>query len=123
MPVRKIEKDTLVLLLEMGKSSYPNEYMVLLGANDGVIDELYPIAGSRGGKDASYILMDMIPLGMSFIGTAHSHPSGIIAPSNADYSSFAEMGDVHIIVGQPFDENGWRAFNREGHPIQLEIVE
>jgi len=107
----------------MGKSSFPNEYMVLLGATDGIIDEIYPIAGSRGGKDASYILMDMIPLGMAFIGTAHSHPSGIIAPSDADYSSFAEMGDVHIIVGQPFNEFGWRAFNREGKEIELEIVE
>jgi len=123
MRIRSIERDTLILLLEMGKSSLPNEYMVLLGANDGVIDEIYPIAGSRGGKDASYILMDMVPLGMSFVGTAHSHPSGIIAPSDADYSSFAEMGQVHIIVGQPFDENGWRAFDREGNPIQLEIIE
>jgi len=123
MRVRSIDRDTLILLLEMGKSSFPNEYMVLLGATDGIIDEIYPIAGSRGGKDASYILMDMIPLGMSFVGTAHSHPSGIIAPSDADYSSFAEMGQVHIIVGQPFDENAWRAFSREGEPIQLEIIE
>ena len=122
MRVRAIDHDVLLLLLEMGKSSLPNEYMVLLGEENGVINMVYPIAGSAGGEDASYILKDMVPLGMSYAGTAHSHPSGIIAPSDTDYATFAEMGQVHIIVGEPFDETAWRVFDREGNLIQLEIV-
>ena len=122
MKVHAIDHDTLALLLEMGKSSWPNEYMVLLGEDDGVIDMVYPIAGSRGGTDASYIMMDMVPLGMSYVGTAHSHPSGAIRPSDTDYSTFAEMGQIHIIVGEPFDEYSWRAFGRDGYPVKLEIV-
>lgn len=122
MKVHAIDESTLQLLLEMGKSSWPNEYMVLLGAEKGIINEVYPVAGSGGGKDASYIMMDMFPLGMKFVGTAHSHPcSGPIQPSDTDYASFAEMGDIHIIVGEPFDETAWRAFNREGNIISLNI--
>ena len=120
--VHAIDRDTLALLLEMGKSSWPNEYMVLLGAEEGVINMVYPIAGSGGGSDASYIMMDMVPLGMSFVGTAHSHPNGVVRPSDTDYSTFAETGQVHIIVGSPFDEYSWRAFGRDGHPVKLEIV-
>ncbi|HJJ46667.1 MAG TPA: Mov34/MPN/PAD-1 family protein [Methanocorpusculum sp.] len=122
MQVRAIDYDTFLLLMEMGKSSLPNEYMVLLGAENGVINMVYPIAGSAGGEDASYILMDMVPIGMSYVGTAHSHPSGSIIPSNTDYATFAEMGQVHIIVGEPFDENAWSAFDREGNSIQMRII-
>ena len=122
MKVHSIDRDTLALLLEMGKSSYPNEYMVLLGAENGVINMVYPLPGSGAGKDASYIMMDMLPLGMSYVGTAHSHPNGVIMPSDTDYATFAGMGQVHIIVGEPFDEYSWRAFSREGNLIKLDIV-
>ena len=81
MKVHSIDRDTLALLLEMGKSSYPNEYMVLLGAENGVI-----------------------------------------MPSDTDYATFAEMGQVHIIVGEPFDEYSWRAFSRDGTRVKLDIV-
>ena len=120
--VHAIHHDTLSLLLEMGKSSLPDEYMVLLGTENGVINEVYPLPGSAGGEDASYIMMDMLPLGMSYVGTAHSHPSGVIMPSDTDYATFAEMGQIHIIVGEPFDEYSWRAFSREGNLIKLDIV-
>ena len=120
--VHAINHDTLSLLFEMGKSSQPDEYMVLLGAEDGVINEVYPLPGSGAGEDASYIMMDMLPLGMSYVGTAHSHPSGVIMPSDTDYATFAEMGQIHIIVGEPFDEYSWRAFSREGNLIKLDIV-
>ena len=80
MFVRAIEKDTLLLLLEMGKSSHPYEYMVMLGAENGIINTVYPIAGSEASEDAVTILMDMIPLGMNLVGTAHSHPEGPFLP-------------------------------------------
>lgn len=122
MKVHSIDRDTLALLLEMGKSSMPNEYMVLLGAENGVINMVYPLPGSGAGEDASYIMMDMLPLGISYVGTAHSHPNGVIMPSDTDYATFAEMGQVHIIVGEPFDEYSWRAFSRDGTRVKLDIV-
>lgn len=122
MFVRGIEKETLMLLLEMGKSSHPNEYMVMLGAEGGVINIVYPIAGTVTGEDSASIFMDMIPLGMGFVGTAHSHPEGPISPSDADLSTFAETGQVHIITGRPFNETSWQAYDRHGQPKHLDIV-
>lgn len=122
MLVRAIEKETLQLLLEMGKSSHPYEYMVMMGAENGVINVVYPIAGTLVSKDTASLLMDMIPLGMSLVGTAHSHPEGPFTPSNADLSTFSSTGQVHIIVGQPFDETSWQAYDRNGHAKQLGVV-
>lgn len=123
MLVRAIEKETLHLLLEMGKSSVPNEFMVMLGMEKGVINMVYPIPGSSSGTDSANIFSDMIPLGMHLAGTAHSHPSGPIRPSQQDLCTFCEMGQIHIIVGEPFDEYAWRAYDREGRQKTLEVVE
>lgn len=122
MLVRAIEKETLHLLLEMGKSSHPNEYLVMLGAENGIINTVYPIAGTVTGEDSATFLMDMIPLGMNLAGTAHSHPEGPFTPSDADLSTFAESGQIHIIVGQPFCETSWQAYGRNGQPKHLDIV-
>ena len=122
MIIHSIDRETLHLLLEMGKSSYPNEYIVATAAEKGVINMVYPIPGSTVSNSTATILLDMIPLGMSIAGTAHSHPSGLIMPSDADLSTFSSMGSVHIIVGEPFDEYSWRAFDRQGNRIKLDIV-
>jgi len=138
-PVQKIhaiEESTLLQLLEIGKSRFPYEYMCLLLAEHGIINEIEILPGSGRkkdagdlGEDASYVLMDFHPLGMPKVGTAHSHPNTegwpqnfMLMPSDTDYATFAELGDVHIIVTNPFDEESWRAFNRNGDPISLEIV-
>ena len=138
MKVHAIEESTLALLLEIGKSRYPYEYMCILLAEHGIINEVEMLPGS-GRKadagdmsdDAAYVLMDCHPLGLAKVGTAHSHPnpdsSGIpqdfmLTPSEQDLITFSELGDVHIIVTDPFDEQSWRAFNRNGEPISLEIV-
>lgn len=107
----------------MGKSSMPNEFMVMLGEDKGVIDTVYPIAGTSVSENGANIFTDMIPLGMNIAGTAHSHPNGLIYPSDADLSTFAETGSVHIIVGEPFDEHSWKAFDRSGNQRELEVIE
>ncbi len=93
-----------------------------MGAERGIINIIYPIAGTSVSEDAAMMLMDMIPLGMNLVGTAHSHPEGPYTPSDADLSTFAETGQVHIIVGQPFDETSWQAYDRIGQPKHLDIV-
>lgn len=123
MIIHSIDRETLHLLLEMGKSSYPNEFIAATSAEKGVINMVYPIAGTTVSNSAASILLDMIPLGMSIAGTAHSHPSGSIMPSDADLSAFSSIGLVHIIVGEPFDEYSWRAFDRQGNRIKLDIAE
>ncbi|HJJ35553.1 MAG TPA: hypothetical protein O0X27_00090 [Methanocorpusculum sp.] len=110
--------------------------MCLLRAEHGVINdtEILPGSGRKTdagdmSNDAAYVLMDCHPLGMPKVGTAHSHPNPgewsqdfMLTPSEQDLLTFSELGDVHIIVTNPFDEHSWRAFNRNGDPIYLEIV-
>ena len=94
----------------------------MLGAEHGVVNIVYPIAGTVTTEDSASIFMDMIPLGMNLVGTAHSHPEGPFTPSDADLSTFAETGQIHIITGQPFDETSWQAYDRQGQPKHLDIV-
>ncbi|MCZ0861156.1 MAG: Mov34/MPN/PAD-1 family protein [Methanocorpusculum sp.] len=122
MFVRAIDREVLDLLLEMGKSSFPDEFIVMLGSEKGVITTVYPIAGTTVTSDSATIFMDMVPLGMQIAGTAHSHPNGALWPSDADLQTFAETGQCHIIVGDPFAEDSWRCFDREGHTMSLEVV-
>ncbi|MDU9376096.1 hypothetical protein McpSp1_06860 [Methanocorpusculaceae archaeon Sp1] len=122
MLVRAIDREVLDLLLEMGRSSAPNEFIVMTGAEKGVITTVYPIAGTTVTSASATIFMDMIPLGMQIAGTAHSHPNGALWPSDADLQTFAETGPCHIIVGDPYDADSWRCFDRDGQERTLEVI-
>ena len=122
MLVLAIDRDVLDLLLEMGRPSASSEFIVMTGAENGVITTVYPIAGTTVTSASATIFMDMIPLGMQIAGTAHSHPNGALWPSDADLQTFAETGQCHIIVGDPYDSDSWRCFDREGHERPLEVL-
>jgi proteasome lid subunit RPN8/RPN11 len=122
MFVRAIIQEVLDLLLEMGKTSFPDEFIVLLGTEMNVITTVYPIAGTMVTSNNAIIFRDMVPLGMQIAGTAHSHPNGVLWPSNADLQTFMETGQCHIIVGDPFEANSWLCFDRDGCKRSLEVV-
>ncbi|HJJ89452.1 MAG TPA: Mov34/MPN/PAD-1 family protein [Methanocorpusculum sp.] len=122
MFIHAIDIEVLNLLLEMGKSSLPNEFMVMLGAEEGIIITVYPIAGTTTTSRNATVLADMVPLGLQIAGTAHSHPKGALLPSNADLRIFAEMGQCHIILGGTFGINSWRCFDRDGKEKFLEVI-
>jgi proteasome lid subunit RPN8/RPN11 len=122
MFVCAIVQEVLDLLLEMGRASFPDEFIVMLGTERNMITTVYPIAGTMVTNKSAIILRDMIPLGMQIAGTAHSHPNGVLWPSNADLQTFAETGPCHIIVGDPFEANSWLCFDRDGRERSLEVV-
>ncbi len=123
MFVRAIDREVLNLLLEMGRSSDPDEFIVMMGMENGKITTIYPIAGTTVTSDSATIFMDMIPLGMQIAGTAHSHPNGALYPSDADLQTFSESGQCHIIVGTPYDADSWRCFDRNGQARKLEVID
>jgi proteasome lid subunit RPN8/RPN11 len=122
MFVCAIVREVLDLLLEMGRASFPDEFIVMLGTERNMITTVYPIAGTMVTNKSAIIFRDMIPLGMQIAGTAHSHPNGVLLPSNADLQTFAETGQCHIIVGDPFEANSWLCFDRDGRERSLEVV-
>ncbi|RQD83943.1 MAG: proteasome protein [Methanocalculus sp. MSAO_Arc2] len=123
MNIRAITRGTLSTLLEMAKSQHPLEFVALLDGDDGVLSEITLLPGTRLSERSASLFVDMIPLGMSFSGSAHSHPNGVVRPSDADIGFFPRFGDCHLIIGYPYGSNDWQAFSRTGLPRSLEVIE
>jgi len=59
-----------------------------------------------------------LPLDLSYVGIAHSHPSGSAEPSITDLHNF--FGLVSIIVKSPYEDEDIFAWDSQG--TQLEII-
>jgi hypothetical protein len=64
----------------------------------------------------------MMPVDLAVAGTVHSHPSGALHPSEADVSLFRRWGRRHIILGSPFTQGAWRAYDSNGREVHLDVV-
>jgi proteasome lid subunit RPN8/RPN11 len=121
--ITQIYRDVLELIIEVSKSNYPNEFIALLWQEDGIISELHFIPGTLQGEDNAIIQLYMRPIDLDIVGTVHCHPIFDNTPSEADKSLFRRFGQVHIIMGMPYDMNSWQAYDMNGEPITLEVVE
>ena len=121
MPVRKIASETLDFILETCKSVHPHEFGALLEAEKDVIINVIYLPGTDATTRSVSLRTWMMP-NMPHAGSVHSHPSGTPYPSKQDLIFF-RTNDVNIIVGRPYTRESWRAFDRNGDEIALEIVE
>lgn len=122
MNIRGIRQDLLSLLLEMGRENHPNEFVALIRERDGVMDEVNLLPGTIAGEDSASLFYDMMPLDTHVAGSAHSHPNGVLRPSNADVSFFPRTGRYHLIIGYPYGKRDWRCFRADGEPCDLEVI-
>jgi proteasome lid subunit RPN8/RPN11 len=122
MKIHAIRRDTLSTLIEMAISQHPLEFVALLEAEEGILSGITLLPGTRLDERSASIITDMIPLGMTFSGSAHSHPNGVIHPSDADIGFFPRYGDCHLIFGFPYGPDDWRAFSRNGSARVLEVI-
>jgi len=72
----------------------------------------------RGKKEKGRILitdvMHMLPIDFTIMGTAHSHPSGVLKPSRADLNNF--YGRIMVIAAYPYRaERDIGVFDRSGN--------
>jgi len=64
----------------------------------------------------------MLPIDLSIIGTAHSHPSGVLKPSITDLNKF--YGRIMIIAAYPYrTEKDLAVFDGEGKRIGYKIID
>jgi len=63
----------------------------------------------------------MVPNDLRSAESVHSHPNGVLRPSDADLATFGK-GKVHIIIGAPYGWDDWQAFDRDGEPIDLRVL-
>jgi proteasome lid subunit RPN8/RPN11 len=122
MNIRGIRQDLLTLLLEMGRENHPNEFVALIRERDGIMDEVDLLPGTVAGEDSASLFYDMMPLDTHLAGSAHSHPNGVLRPSNADVNFFPRTGRFHLIIGYPYRENDWQCFTANGDPCDIEVI-
>jgi proteasome lid subunit RPN8/RPN11 len=122
MTTRGIRQELLDLLFQMGRDAHPKEFVALLTARDGVIDEVSLLPGTVTGGDSASLLLDMMPLSTHIAGSCHSHPNGVLQPSNADVRFFPRTGRFHIIIGYPYQHDNWRCFTADGRPFCMAVV-
>ena len=120
--VQGIARDTLRFILEASRSSQPNEFAGLLSVDKDIISEVLILPGTENSRMSALVRLYMLP-NMSVAGSAHSHPSGDLRPSEPDILFFSRTGDYNIIVGPPFDEGSWVCYDGAGERRELPVLD
>lgn len=130
--IHGIARDTLRFIREACRETHPNEYMGLLRATDAqtlglhrsgrIITDVLVIPGTTSSSVKATMKSNMVPNDHTAVGSVHSHPNGVLQPSDEDLRSFTR-GDVHIIVGAPYDRDSWQAFNTDGSRRSLRVID
>jgi len=127
-----IAESALDFALAASEESHPDEYMGLLRGEEArklgldedgtVLSDVLVIPGTESNAVSATVKTNMIPNDVRAAGSIHSHPNGVLRPSDADLQTFGR-GDVHIIVGAPYGRTDWQAFDRDGEPIELDVLD
>lgn len=127
-----IAAPALDLVRGAAADSHPNEYMGLLRGErasevgldrDGVvITEVFVVPATETNPVSATVKTSLVPNDFRVVGSVHSHPNGVLRPSDADLATFTR-GSVHLIVGAPYRERDWRAFDREGRRRDLAVLD
>ena len=127
-----IAEPTLEFVLRASADSHPNEYMGLLRGEDArtlgferggaVISEVLVVPATETNPVSATIRTNLVPNDRRGIGSVHSHPNGVLRPSDADLATFTR-GRVHLIVGAPYGRRDWQAYDRNGDPTYLPVLD
>lgn len=127
-----IAESALEFALAASEEAHPDEYMGLLRGEDAtkvgldrdgtVLTEVLVIPGTESNPMSASFDTNMVPNDLSAAGSIHSHPNGVLKPSDADLATFGR-NEVHIIVGAPYRKTDWKAFNRDGEAINLPVLD
>jgi proteasome lid subunit RPN8/RPN11 len=120
--VRGIARDTLEFILGVSRSSHPNEFAGLLQAEKGVIANVI-VLPTLSSERSAVMQLHAKPIGLSYIGSVHSHPVHQKNPSAEDLFMFSRTGDYHIIVCHPYDARSWACYDRMGERIKLDVLD
>ncbi|MCL7417098.1 MAG: Mov34/MPN/PAD-1 family protein [Halalkalicoccus sp.] len=127
-----IAADTLEFALMASEETHPDEYMGMLRGEDAsklgldregtVVTDVLVIPGTESNPVSATVKTNMIPNDVRGIGSIHSHPNGVLEPSDADLATFGR-GSVHIIIGAPYRRNCWKAFDSRGEVRDLAVLD
>jgi len=126
LPVEKVvfHKEVVDSLFTYSRMAYPNEGILLMRGKSkkGVVEVtgvVVPPAASHGAAFSSFSWW-MLPIDFSYLGVAHSHPSGNHNPSHEDL--LHASGKIMVIMGYPYatvDNLG--VYNHNGQRVPFEV--
>jgi len=120
-----IYRSAVESILSYAKALHPREGVLLLrGRADMdriVIEEVVVPPLAAHGRGFSNFPLHMLPNDFSIMGTAHSHPSGLLRPSIEDLNHF--YGRLMIIAAHPYEsERQISVLDKDGNAVRYEIV-
>jgi len=120
-----IKRPVLISILEYASACHPKEGILLLRGKINkkkiTVEEVEIPPLSIRGLGFSGFPAYMLPIDFSIVGTAHSHPSGVLRPSPTDMNKF--YGRIMIIAAYPYrTERDIAVFDGEGNPMKYEII-
>ena len=126
MPVERVifHKGVVDSLFSYSAMAYPNEGILLLRGKTkkGVVEVtavVIPPLANHGAAFSSFSWW-MLPVDLSYLGVAHSHPSGNHSPSHEDL--LHATGKIMVIMGYPYatvDNLG--VYNHNGERLPFEV--
>ena len=130
--VEAIATDAMAFARACAEDQHPDEFMGLLRADPAmravtpgqgrVVTDVLVLPGTTSSPVQATIRGATIPNEQAIVGSVHSHPNGVLSPSDTDRRSFGS-GSVHIILGAPYGPDDWRAFDRMGTHRALREVD
>ncbi|ELY66384.1 Mov34/MPN/PAD-1 family protein [Natronococcus jeotgali] len=127
-----IAEETLEFAIESSEAAHPDEYMGFLRGTESrelgldrdglVITDVLVVPGTETNSVSATVRTSQIPNDVKALGSVHSHPNGVISPSDADLETFGR-GSVHVIIGAPYRRTDWKAFDSRGQPTTLNVID
>ena len=128
---RKIERHVTLTkeshdgILSYCKMNHPHEMVLILKGKskkgDILINGLVIPPFSETGPTFAGFPSSFLPLDLSYIGMAHSHPEGSADPSFEDLNDF--FGLVSVIVNSPYKSENIFAWDSSGNPIPVSVLD
>jgi proteasome lid subunit RPN8/RPN11 len=126
LPVQKVifQKQVVDSLFSYSAMAYPKEGILMLRGKSkkGVVEVtgvVVPPMATHGAAFSSFNWW-MVPMDLSFLGVAHSHPSGNHHPSHEDL--LHATGRIMVIMGYPYaNEYNLGVYDHNGNPIPFEV--
>jgi proteasome lid subunit RPN8/RPN11 len=119
-----IDEEALGFLFAYARGAYPREAIVALKGGfrrNGEVEVnecVLPMKRVEGHGFSTWAFMGVAD--SKTVGIGHSHPSGVIRPSNEDLLNF--FGKILLIVGPPYSsEQNAGFFNKQGEKIPFSV--
>jgi proteasome lid subunit RPN8/RPN11 len=119
-----VDRKLLGEMLSFARERHPQEAILMLRGmakkeSITITDYLFPPYATTDSVSASYPI-HMLPIDFSIVGTAHSHPSGVLELSTQDLNHM--YGRFSMLMAFPYDLGDVAVFNKQGERLLISVT-